>query len=270
MTYDTVERSAEGRRPVEVYTFARDYQQWRYTSADRDVVVDSQTYLARSISRGKIESTSELSRLGMTLTVQRDLEVADMFRVSQPSAVVTCVLRQYHHGDGEVATLWSGRISSVTWQGAAALIALEPVYTALRRVGLRRMYQKQCPHVLYGSACRVGSAAFRLDALSDAVSGLTVSVSEASLETDGWFAGGYLEYDVALGIAERRFITGHVGATITLNAAPTGLAVGQPVRIFPGCDHSLTTCDGKFANALNYGGMPYFSAKNPFGGDPIF
>lgn len=270
MTYDAVERSRDGRRPVEIYTFARDYQTWRYTSADRDVVVDSLTYTARSISRSAIEATGELARLGLTLNVQRDLEVADLFRVSPPSAAVTCTVRQYHDGDGSVATLWSGRIASVSWQGASATIALEPVYTALRRVGLRRMYQRQCPHVLYGSACGVNSAAFRVDGPADAISGLTVSVSEASLLADGWFAGGFIEYDIALGIAERRFVTGHSGAVLTLSAAPAGLVVGQSVRMFPGCDHALATCNSKFSNALNYGGMPYFTQKNPFGGEPIF
>lgn len=270
MTYDAVERSRDGRRPVEIYTFARDYQQWRYTSADRDVVVDSQTYLARSISRSAIESTGEMARLGLTLTVQRDLEVADLFRIAPPVAAVTCTVRQYHDGDGSIATIWSGRIASVSWQGAAASIALEPVYSALRRVGLRRMYQRQCPHVLYGSACGVNSAAFRVDGPADAISGLTVSVSEASLLADGWFAGGFIEYDIALGIAERRFVTGHSGAVLTLSAAPAGLVVGQSVRMFPGCDHALATCNSKFSNAVNYGGMPYFTLKNPFGGEPIF
>lgn len=270
MTYDAVERSRDGRRPVEIYTFARDYQQWRYTSADRDVVVDSQTYLARSIARGAIEATGEMARLGLTLTVQRDLEVADLFRIAPPVAAVTCTVRQYHDGDGSIATIWSGRIASVSWQGAAASIALEPVYSALRRVGLRRMYQRQCPHVLYGSACGVNSAAFRVDGPADAISGLTVSVSEASLLADGWFAGGFIEYDIALGIAERRFVTGHSGAVLTLSAAPAGLVVGQSVRMFPGCDHALATCNSKFSNAVNYGGMPYFTLKNPFGGEPIF
>ncbi len=51
---------------------------------------------------------------------------------------------------------------------------------------------------------------------------------------------------------------------------PYGLAVGVPVSVYPGCDHTLATCSAKFGNVARYGGFPYFPQKNPFGGDPIF
>ncbi|MBK7804300.1 MAG: phage BR0599 family protein [Chloracidobacterium sp.] len=37
-----------------------------------------------------------------------------------------------------------------------------------------------------------------------------------------------------------------------------------------GCDHTLATCIAKFANGLNYGGMPYWPTKNPFDGTIIY
>jgi hypothetical protein len=49
-----------------------------------------------------------------------------------------------------------------------------------------------------------------------------------------------------------------------------GIAVGQAVTLYPGCDHTTTTCDGKFSNLNNYGGFPHIPTKNPFGGSPIF
>lgn len=270
MTYDAREISADTGRPVEVYTFARDYQRWRYTSADRDVTIDSQTFIAKPISRSSIETTSEKARLGLTLTVPRDLEIADLYRVVPPTMAITCLVHQYHQDDTELVTVWSGRILTVEWAGPAARISLEPIYTAMLRNGLRRKYQRQCPHVLYGIACRVNREAFRTDGTVDSVVGSVINVPEVDLLADGYFAGGFIEWDIAAGIPERRFITDHTGGALTVSAPPSGVIGGTIVRVYPGCDHTLTTCDSKFSNAVNYGGMPYIPLKNPFGGSPIY
>lgn len=270
MTFDARETSADQGRPVEVYEFGRDYQRWRYTSADRDVTADTHVYLARPISRSAIEVSAEKARSGIKITAPRDLEVAELFRVAPPTLPITLVVRQYHDGDGELATIWTGRVAGVEFNGAAANITCEPTFTALRRIGLRRAYQRQCPHVLYGAACGVNRESYRLNDAVESVSGAVVNVPGADGLPDGWFAGGYLEWEVALGIVERRFITEHVGAALTLASSAYGLAGGVAVRVFPGCDHLLATCESKFANVASYGGFPYFPQKNPFGGDPIF
>lgn len=270
MAFDTVERSTDQARPVEIFTFARDFQRWRYTSADRDVISGGQTFLARSITRSDIESSAEKARAGLRLSVPRDLEVADLYRISPPTMAVTCLVQQYHQGDGEVATIWSGRILAVQFAGIAAEITLEPFYTSIRRVGLRRTYQRQCQHVLYGTACQVNREAVRTDGVVDSIAGAVVNVPAASSLAAGWFAGGYIEYLVAGGVPERRFITDHTGAALTCSVSPAGLVGGASVKIYPGCDHTIATCNSKFSNAVNYGGQPYFTKKNPFGGDPIY
>ena len=270
MTFDARERSTQDGRPVEIYTFARDGATWRYTSSDRDVVVLGNTYAAQAIRRSDIESTNEKARLGLRITAPRSLEVADLYRVAPPTQAVTLVLQQYHEGDGEVATLWTGRILSVRFEGLQAEIALEPLYTSIRRIGLRRLYQRQCPHVLYGPACRVARAGFRVDGTVAGVSGQVVSVAAASAYSAQHFSGGYLEFAAAAGVTERRFILEHAGAALTLSSGASDLAVGAAVSVFPGCDHTIATCESKFSNTANFGGFPYFPTKNPFDGNPVY
>lgn len=270
MSFDDRERSTQDGRPVELYTFARDGSTWRYTSGDRDVVLLGNTYAARALRRSEIEATNEKARLGIRITAPRTLEVVDLFRVAPPTQAVTLVLQQYHAGDGEVATLWTGRILAVSFQGLQAEIAAEPIYTSIRRIGLRRLYQRQCPHVLYGPACRVARAGFRVEGTVANVTGQVVAVAAALAFADGHFAGGYLEFAAAAGVTERRFILEHTGAALTLSSGASDLAVGAAVALLPGCDHTLATCAAKFGNAANYGGFPYMPTKNPFGGDPIY
>jgi uncharacterized phage protein (TIGR02218 family) len=270
MTFEAFETSAYGGRPVEIYTFRRDYQAWRYTSADRDVVVDNQTFTAHSISRTEIEDSHEKARASLTLTVPADLEVADLYRVAPPAMTITLTLQAYHVGDAELAVLWTGRILGVEWAGNAAKITLEPVSTSMRRIGLRRLFQRQCPHVLYGSACGVDRTAYRIEGVIDTVGGASITVPEADLLPDGYLAGGYVEWDIATGIADRRMIESHAAGVLGLVGPTYGMAGGQAVRLYPGCDHILTTCQDKFGNAINFGGFPWFPGNNPFSGDPVY
>ena len=269
MSFDTRERSVQTGEPVELYTFTRDAQVWRFTSADRDKTVSAQTYTAAIITRSDIESGSELARSPLRLEVPRDFAVADLWRVAPPTSRVTVLLRQYHEGDSELVTLWTGRILNVEFEGARANILCEPVFTTVKRIGLRRLYQRQCPHALYGTRCGVNRADFDVAGTVASISGAAVSVSAASSFADGYFSGGYLEFQPSAGVYERRFIEAHAGAALTIMGSTFGLAVSTSVTLYPGCAHTLAVCQSKFSNAANYGGMPWMPESNPFGGSAV-
>lgn len=269
MTYDARERSADQARPVEIYTFRRQALAWRYTSANRNVVVAFQTYATAPIERTDIEQGSEINRSGIKVTVPRDFEIAMFFAASPPSDSISLTIQQYHEGDSEIVPVWSGRVLGVEFEGSKATLSLEPSGTSIRRNGLRRVYSKLCTAVLY--ACGVNREAFRVVAAADAVSGVTVTAGEVGTLGDGYFNGGYIEYLVGSGVYDRRDILSQVGAVLTLNRPPSGLSVGGAFNAYPGCDHTLG--DGgcpKFSNVINYAGQPYLPEKNPFGNDPIY
>ena len=271
MSYDSLETSAALARPVEIFTFARGPQEWLFTSADRDVTVAAEVYSAVAIMRPSIQQGGELNRAALKLDVARDFPIAELFQAGIPSETITLRIRQYHEGDGSVVAIWSGRVLNVARVGELAEINCEPISTSVRSTGLRRRYQKGCPHVLYGPGCGVVAASFDLAATVDALSGLTVTATEIGTEADGYWEGGYIEWEPIPGVVERRFILGHTGTSITLMTQPLGLAVSDSFTLFPGCDHTLGAggC-GKFSNELNYGGMPDIPTKNPYGSDPIY
>ncbi len=233
---------------------------------------DPQRFTATAIQRTNIESSQELSRSNITITTPRNNPVADLYRVVPPSQPVVVQVQQYHDGDGALASLWAGRIMGVQFAGAKAEMSCEPVFTSIKRQGLRRAYQRQCPHVVYGPECGLNRDTFKLATTVTSFSGLTVTpASGVSTEVAGFFAGGYLEY-LSNGWLERRFITDHTGGVLTLSTIPLGLSNGQAINVYRGCDHTLTMCaSAKFAdNSLNYGGFKWMPLKNPFGAAPIF
>lgn len=271
MTYDASERSYQSGAPVELYEFGRASQVWRYNSSNDTVTIDGLTYTAASIRRSGIEATQERARSAIKLYTPRNFEIADLFRITPPTDVISLTIKRYHRGDESVVVIWSGRVVNCDWSGSEAAINCEPVSTSMRRTGLRRIYQRQCPHVLYGDACALQKDDYKVTGAVDAISGNTISVSECGAEADNYFAGGFVELSVGSGGIERRFITANTGAVLTLSKAfGSDLEVGASVNVYPGCDHTLNTCKNKFSNLVNYGGFPFIPTKNPFDGSPVY
>lgn len=270
MTYDSREISLQDGAPVELYEFTRGTLTYRYTSADADYVLLPNTYAAEPLQRGKIEASAERARNALTIDCRREFAIADMFRVAPPTDVIGVIVRRQHRGDSDVAVIWTGRVLNCEFTGAQARLNCEPVTSSLRRPGLRRLYQRGCPHVLYGQGggqCNLNRASVSTVTTVAAISGLVLSVAAIGAYP---FAGGFVEWEVEPGVIERRFIVSFTGLDLTLSQAFQGLEVGDTVTVSPGCDHSVATCDGTYSNIANYGGFPFIPIKNPFDGTPVY
>lgn len=272
MPYSSYEESVQDGQPVELYTFMFRGTAYRYTSADKDVTFDTQTYIAAQLERSEIQEVSDLPKNNITIRAPRDFEIAQFFNPTPPSEVVPFTLREFHNTDGspEAIVKWQGRVLNVDWSGSEATLTCENIFTSLKRQGLRRLYQRQCPHILYGAQCGLDSSLFRSEA--QLTSGGTVNlVSPAFLVLgDDYLAGGYMEWERTPGVFERRAIRTHVGDTIQVTHAIPDLTALNTVRVYPGCDHMPTTCIDKFDNLVNYGGFPYIPEQNPFGQNSVF
>jgi len=271
LTYDAVETSVYEGEPVEVYKFDREgIKIWRYTSADRDVIVGGDIYLAAPMKRNDIEGSQDVERTALKITMPADADFPRQFIASPPTDRISAEVRRYHQSDPEIAFLWVGRVINVEHHEFEAIVLCESSISSLKRPTLRRIYQTTCPHLLYGPECALVQSAWGVDAtLAAGTSGVTLVSSAFSGFAGGYFAGGFVQIVVSSNI-NRAFISAHSGGTLTTGLPLQGAAVGLQVTAFPGCDHSLATCASKFSNSLNYGGFPYIPTKNPMNGTPIF
>lgn len=72
------------------------------------------------------------------------------------------------------------------------------------------------------------------------------------------YGGGLLRWLSGANGGLESAIAVSAGATVTLRAAPVfAVEAGALVELIEGCDKSLATCAGRFANASNFRGEPY-------------
>lgn len=272
MSYDSRESSTHDGAPVELYEFTRGTTVSRFTSAAKDVVLGDLTYLAEPLRRSRIEATRERTRSALKITCRRDFPIAELFRVSPPSEVIAFVLKRFHRGDAEVKAIWVGRVLNCLWGdgSATAELNVEPASTSLKRNGLTRSYQRNCPHVLYSQGtnqCGVDRAAHSTVTTVTAIDRSKLTV--AALGAKPW-PGGFVEWDSGDGHLERRFIVAASGLELTLTWPFQGIAIGASVTASPGCDQTRGTCANTYDNLDAHGGFPFTPGKNPFGNNPVY
>jgi len=272
MSFDSVEKSLASGNPIEYYEFNTGFNIYRYCSGDEDFTdTTGNVYEKYTISKTDIEEVTEINRSGIKIMVPRDNIIAEQFRVSAPSFVITVKIFKKHRTDAEPAIIWIGRIMSCEWDGGEATLSSEPVYTSIKRNGLRRFYQIQCPHLIYGSACGIAQHDYATTGSLVAISGVVAEVPAAVSMPNGFFSGGFLSIaNTATGTTERRLILKHEGQYLTMAATVTEWTFGDTVTLFAGCDHTLQTCETKFSNEDNYGGYPAIPGLNPFALTTIF
>lgn len=258
-------------RYSEFIDFARGPQHWRYTSDDRPVIFGSQTFDTAPFKRGRITESFDASRGTLDIDVPLSLPILDLYRGTSPMSDIQVILYRKRKSTGTVTIRWIGIIGSVEFKTSIATVHGLPPASRLSGNGLNRRWAKQCDLLTYGAGlgqCNKDPNVMRMDATLAFVSGATVRSLDFASKPDGWFSGGWIQWAEGTAI-ERRFVTEHIGDTLTL-LTPALAAVGRAVVAFPGDDQTLQTCHEKFDNSDNYGGEPWIPEKNPFGNDPIY
>jgi uncharacterized phage protein (TIGR02218 family) len=276
MAFNDIEISEYDSHAIELYHFKRGGFSWRYTSSDENITFKGLLYSAVKISRGRIEATQDLGKVSLKVSMSRRVEFASQFIADSPTDVISIDVTRIHSGEVDEAITWRGRVINVSFSEDEAEIICQPIYTSLKRPGLRRLYQLTCPHVLYGDQCTLVKNDFLITANVSAVTNNIITAPELIIAIDAtynpdWFLGGFIEFSES-SLITRRFITNHDNnaGSITLNSPVSSITTSSQISVYPGCDHAVSTCNGKFSNVLNFGGCPFIPEKNPMDGTSIF
>ena len=270
MSYSTYEESVQDGDPSYRILITQGSTEYRYTT-EPYIVNDNQspsnTWLPSPIDTSDILQTNEMAKDALKLEFPRDNAVAVTFLGGVPEQITTVKIWRGHAGDvtEEFLVAWAGRVSGVSLDADKVTLDCENIFTSMRRPGLRRRYQTACPFALYGAGCGVSKAAHLITGTATAYSGSTVTVTISPQPADGFLTGGMLETTDGV----FRFIEKEESGVITLSRPITTLNddidVGPTsVNLYPGCNKSMSTCDTKFSNLVNYGGFPWIPRKNPF------
>lgn len=276
MSFDTIETSREAGQPIELYKFVLGDSERLplcYTDAERLIPWDDLTYQATAIQRTSIKSDGSLDNARLTISVPRELEISELFRIYPPSYVVSVFIYQGHYGTVDFPLLWSGRVLNRALEGTVAKLACDPIATGMRRPGLTRNYQYGCPLALYSTGpgmCNAPKTARSVTSIVIAAANKIIVQHASPLGSDdGNFVNGILEWITANGRESRNVFKVTRLSVNTLELAVSGnlhgATTGMDMNLYLGCRHTTDDCKDVHANIVNYGGQPWIPTENPVG-----
>lgn len=274
MSFVEYETSVDEGKPVALYEFKRGAKRWTYNSSDRNIVYGGLTYEGLSVSDDGITQSGQAAVDDFKVKLPTRAGIVALYRGSAPSDTIYLTVRHLHYfPDSPIAPVqWVGVVQQARQTSAVeAEITCQTLGATLQREGLRQGWDRMCPHTLYDHRCKVDKTAFVVTVTAiTGLTGISITAPEFATKPDRYFDAGFIEWDIGDGAVERRPVELHLDDTITLLAFTDGLAIGDDLRIYPGCLRTISECDTKFDNHLNYGGFPHLPGDSPFDGNPVY
>jgi len=245
-------------------------EQYRWTTADIDIVYGGNTYKSGSslIKRGTIKNVIgvEVDTLNVTLMPS----ASDMIGNIRLSTAILNVgffdgasveLRKVFLTDfllppvGDLI-LFMGKVSDIIGTGTQIEISVKSKMEVLNAQVPRNIYQASCINSVYDSICQANKSA--VTASGSVTSGTVSSISSNVYANDGYYNQGVLSFTSGINAGIKRTIKNYSGRAFTFALPlPNTPSVGDTFTVFPGCDNTLATCANKFGNLIHFRGMPF-------------
>lgn len=229
------------------------------TDHDRDLVIDGLVHRAApGMTPSAIKRSDGLEADTMDVAgalISTAIAARDLLAGRWDGARVMLFAVDWTGAPGRV-DLGEGLIGAVETQGDGFTAELRGASAMLDRPVVEET-SPECRAELGDRRCRVAMAGRRRFARVVGVAGeeLTLDASEPVANVYG---GGRLRWFGGANVGLEAVIASSDGARITLRSEPVFAAqVGDLVELTEGCDKSIATCAGRFANAANFRGEPF-------------
>lgn len=121
----------------------------------------------------------------------------------------------------------------------------------------RNLYTPGCLNTLFDSACGLLSADFAVNTSIGTNSTPNRILCDLS-QPQGWFTQGVVEFLEGVNIGIKRTVRLHEAGALLLTLPLLEMPeIGEAIRVYPGCDKRLETCENRFNNRARFRGAPY-------------
>jgi uncharacterized phage protein (TIGR02218 family) len=246
----------------------------RYTGADLDITHAGNTYSARGplIRRGQVRTVLGLEVDTLDLTIMASSTDAAHLLEGQPfipaalqgaldgASVLLqrAFLTDWAQPPVGAVVLFSGRVSDMSGKRTELNGSVKSDLELLNTKLPRNLYQASCLHTLYDGGCAANKAALTVSGSVNGNNGTGQWMQSSLSNSPGWFDQGVITFTYGPNAGQRRtvkaYASGQFWFALPLPHVPT---VGEIFTVYPGCDKTQATCQGKFNNLHRFRGFPY-------------
>ncbi|HGH3616130.1 TPA: DUF2163 domain-containing protein [Acinetobacter baumannii] len=245
---------------------------YRYTNYDFDLIVAGELYHSDGpiISRDGITLSLgvEVDNLSVTIDVTDEetfesLRIVQAFHNGQMDGARFKLERIFMDASTPTDTsagtikLFEGRIIEPEFDRNTIQASVASDLDELNVQMPRNLYQPSCSNTLFDHACGLNRANYALETTIAAGSTAWRILCDIN-QPQGWFTQGVIEFLEGGNKGLKRTIRLHeldvLLLTLPLLEDPE---VGQRIKVYPGCDKRLETCQNRFNNFSRFRGAPF-------------
>lgn len=262
----------------DLFTFTTvDGTVFRFTSADRSITVNGNTFLAGpKIERSTVRTVVGIEVDNMTLDMHAEPSIM-LGSLPMVQAVAqgvlyngTAVVERLYMDTGYVQKgtllLFSGQLGQVFTQRGHIHIEVLSHTQKLDVMIPTGVYQPSCRNTVYDLNCGANRNSFKVSTTATVASGATRQTFSANFASTignaaGYFDLGKVVFTSGANAGISRTVKRHTGTGTgqieVITPWPYPIAIGDAFDAFAGCDHTKATCGSKFSNLVHFAGEPF-------------
>ncbi len=268
--FETLHTSVEDSRPVTLYKITHGSKISRYTSAETDIVVNSDVYAATlGIKHTKISNSGEANKNKVTVEVTRDFEMASWLMAYVPTTEILLSIYSFERDDisGGLIHEFTGVYLMYTSKYPAFKMEFAPLDYDSNKQVMRYSFSPICQHTQYDDYCSLDQNAFlKLGTVTDVTGDVITTDQTLTAISADHYVGGYVELSGVYGL-ERAWIVSQSGsAAVNVDRVLPAAVVGATIKLYPSCRGEFDRCKNPslFNNKSRFFGGVNANKINPF------
>jgi len=243
---------------------------YRMNDSENSVTVSARVWPSLNVSDNGFRFSGQATADGYEVTLPADHVLARKFRGTPPSQTIALTVYDVHATDGalQAQVVWVGEVAQCRRPSVEkAVFQCVTIAAAFQRTGLRLAWEKNCPHMVYDSQCKLNIRDHSVArTITEIVSGTQIRLDSA---LDDSYLGGIISWTTAEQYSDSLGISAVAGMLVTVFGLTDKLIGITAVSCAKGCARTIAACTA-FDNLNNYGGAPHMPERNPFDGQPLF
>ena len=245
---------------------------YRYTNYDYDLMVEGHTYSSSGpiISREGISLSLGIEVDNLSVTIDAtdnekfdDIRVVQAFHNGQMDGARFKLERIFMDMNTPTDTsagtvkLFEGRLIEPEFDRNTIQVSVASDLDDLNVQMPRNLYQPSCSNTLFDSACGLLRENFVVTTSIESNSTQSRILCSTN-QPQGWFTQGVVEFMQGANTGLKRTVRMHESGALLLTLPLLEMPkVGEVIKIYPGCDKRLETCDNRFNNRSRFRGAPF-------------
>lgn len=246
-----------------------------YTDADQDLVYAGNTYLrthpavSRTGTKCSLDlsvDTVEVSLFGAATDLVLGVPFPQFARNGgfdgATVSIDRCFMPAYGDTSAGVVNLFFGNVSEVKPSRSAVVLTVSSQLELLNLDMPRNLLSPGCIHSLFDTGCTLNQANYpSFGFVSAGSSTLTVNSTDLNMPS-GYFTQGTILFTSgpntgSAATIKQHTVTGGVNTLSLMAPISQAPAAYDQFVVFPGCDKTMATCQGKFNNLVHFRGWPF-------------